>query len=124
MKTKEEIKQEIERLMNLKVYVLPYKITIPLKDVIKSLAKIYNLTKEESLINAIQEVKDFSKLNVQYSFAKKDAHFVEKLLLLDASGDVRPSINFGEVYGLITSYYKEKEKELINQDRGHLCLQK
>ena len=63
--------------------------------VIGMMRRIYQTTKEEELVNAIQSVKD---LYYDNSDLLSDALFLEKLIIFDASGQVIPPINLGDAY--------------------------
>jgi hypothetical protein len=80
-----------------KFCVLKYKIEISYNTLIEMMWKIYLITQEENLVNAIQEIKDL-RSNKDMNNILSDAYFLEKLILLEASGDIHPPLNIGEFY--------------------------
>ena len=80
-----------------KFYVLKCKIEISYATLVEIMWKIYSITQEENLINAIQEIKDF-RANKNMNNVVSDAYFIEKLILLEASGDIHPPLNIGDLY--------------------------
>jgi len=80
-----------------KFYVLKYKIEISYNTLIEMMWEIYLITQEENLVNAIQEIKDL-RSNKDMNNILTNTYFLEKLILLEASGDIHPPINVGEFY--------------------------
>jgi hypothetical protein len=80
-----------------KFYILRYKVEISYSTLIEMMLRIYSATQEENLVNAIQEIKDF-RANKDINNIVSDAFFLEKLILLEASGDIHPPLNIGELY--------------------------
>jgi len=80
-----------------KFYVLKYKVEISYSTIVEMMWRIYVTTQEENLINAIQEIKDL-RGNKNMNNIISDAYFIEKLILLEASGDIHPPLNIGDLY--------------------------
>jgi len=80
---------------NGKVKVLTLRMEMDFDVVIGMMRKLYQATKEEDLVNAIQSVKD---LCYNDSNLLSDALFLEKLIIFEASGQVIPPINLGDAY--------------------------
>ena len=80
---------------NSKVKVLTLRMEMEFDVVINMMRKLYQTTREEDLVNAIQSVKD---LYYDNSDLLSDALFLEKLIIFEASGQVIPPINLGEAY--------------------------
>ena len=80
---------------NGKVKVLTLRMEMDFDVVLAMMRKIYQTTKEEELVNAIQSVKDLYYGNHNLL---SDALFLEKLIIFEASGQVIPPINLGEAY--------------------------
>jgi len=80
---------------NGKVKVITLRMEMDFEVVIGMMRRIYQTTKEEELVNAIQSVKD---LYYDNSDLLSDALFLEKLIIFDASGQVIPPINLGDAY--------------------------
>jgi len=78
-----------------KVKVLTLRMEMEFDVVIGMMRKLYQATKEEDLVNAIQSAKD---LYYDNSDLLSDALFLEKLIIFEASGQVIPPINLGEAY--------------------------
>ena len=78
-----------------KVKVITLRMEMDFEVVIGMMRKIYQATKEEELVNALQSVKDlyYDDCNLL-----SDALFLEKLIIFEASGQVIPPINLGEAY--------------------------
>jgi len=81
--------------MTNKVKVLTLRMEMDFEVVLAMMRRIYQATKEEELVNAIQSVKDlyYNDCNLL-----SDALFLEKLIIFEASGQVIPPINLGEAY--------------------------
>jgi len=81
-----------------KVKVLTLRIEMDFDVVINMMRKLYQTTKEEELVNAIQSVKDlyYNDCNLL-----SDALFLEKLIIFEASVQVIPPINLGEAYNRV-----------------------
>jgi hypothetical protein len=81
--------------MTNKVKVLTLRMEMDFEVVIAMMRKLYQATKEEELVNAIQSVKDlyYNDCNLL-----SDALFLEKLIIFEASGQVIPPINLGDAY--------------------------
>jgi len=78
-----------------KIKVLTLRMEMDFDVVISMMRKLYQVTKEEELVNAIQSVKD---LYYNDSGLLSDALFLEKLIIFEASGQVIPPINLGDAY--------------------------
>ena len=78
-----------------KVKVLTLKMEMDFDVVLAMMKKVYNATKEEDLVNAIQSVKD---LYYNDHNLLSDALFLEKLIIFEASGQVIPPIDLGDAY--------------------------
>jgi len=78
-----------------KVKVLTLRMEMDFDVVISMMRKLYQTTKEDDLVNAIQSVKDlyYNDCNLL-----SDALFLEKLIIFEASGQVIPPINLGDAY--------------------------
>jgi len=87
---------------NSKVKVLTLRMEMDFDVVLAMMRKLYQITKEEELVNAIQSVKDlyYSDCNLL-----SDAVFLEKLIIFEASGQVIPPINLGEAYTRVVEEY-------------------
>ena len=81
--------------MTNKVKVLTLRMEMDFELVVSMMRRIYQATKEEELVNAIQSVKDlyYNDCNLL-----SDALFLEKLIIFEASGQVIPPINLGDAY--------------------------
>ena len=81
--------------MTNKVKVLTLRMEMDFEVVLAMMRRIYQATKEEELVNAIQSVKDlyYNDCNLL-----SDALFLEKLIIFEASGQVIPPINLGDAY--------------------------
>jgi len=81
--------------MTNKVKVLTLRMEMDFELVIAMMRRIYQATKEEELVNAIQNIKDlyYNDCNLL-----SDALFLEKLIIFEASGQVIPPINLGDAY--------------------------
>jgi hypothetical protein len=80
---------------NGKVKVLILRMEMDFEVVLAMMRRIYQATKEEELVNAIQSVKD---LYYGDHDLLSDALFLEKLIIFEASGQVIPPINLGDAY--------------------------
>ena len=80
---------------NGKVKVLTLRMEMDFDLVVTMMRRIYQTTKEEELVNAIQSAKD---LYYDNQGLLSDALFLEKLIIFEASGQVIPPINLGEAY--------------------------
>jgi len=78
-----------------KVKVITLRMEMDFELVLAMMNKLYQATKEEDLVNAIQSVKD---LYYNDSNLLSDAVFLEKLIIFEASGQVIPPIDLGEAY--------------------------
>jgi hypothetical protein len=78
-----------------KVKVLTLRMEMDFELVVSMMRRIYQATKEEELVNAIQNIKDlyYNDCNLL-----SDALFLEKLIIFEASGQVIPPINLGDAY--------------------------
>jgi len=78
-----------------KIKVLTLRMEMDFDLVVAMMRKIYQTTKEEELVNAIQSIKDlyYNDCNLL-----SDALFLEKLIFFEASGQVIPPINLGDAY--------------------------
>jgi len=99
-----------ERMQEQKFYVLKCKIEISYATLVEMMWKIYSITQEENLINAIQEIKDF-RGNKNMNSIVSDAYFIEKLILLEASGDIHPPLNIGEFYKDVIEIKKKEVQQ-------------
>jgi hypothetical protein len=81
--------------MTNKIKVLTLRMEMDFEVVLAMMRRIYQATKEEELVNAIQSVKDLYYGN--YNLLS-DALFLEKLIVFEASGQVIPPINLGDAY--------------------------
>jgi len=81
--------------MTNKVKILTLRMEMDFEVVIGMMRKVYQATKEEDLVNAIQSVKDLYYGNHDLL---SDTLFLEKLIIFEASGQVIPPINLGEAY--------------------------
>ena len=78
-----------------KIKVITLRMEMDFDVVINMMRKVYQTTKEEELVNAIQSVKD---LYYNDHNLLSDALFLEKLIIFEASGQVIPPIDLGEAY--------------------------
>ena len=88
-----------------KVKVLTLRMEMDFEVVLTMMRKVYQATKEEELVNAIQSVKD---LFYDDASLLSDALFLEKLIIFEASGQVIPPIDLGEAY-----------KNVVEEHAGH-----
>ena len=88
--------------MTNKVKVLTLRMEMDFELVVSMMRRIYQATKEEELVNAIQSVKDlcYNDCNLL-----SDALFLEKLIIFEASGQVIPPINLGDAYMRVVEEY-------------------
>jgi len=78
-----------------KVKILALKTEMDFETIVDMMKRIYQVTKEEDLLHAIQSVKD---LHYHDSSLLNDAMFLGKLIIFEASGQVISPINLGDIY--------------------------
>ncbi|MEM1668514.1 MAG: hypothetical protein QXM53_07650 [Thermofilaceae archaeon] len=98
------------------IYTNTGEVVVPRSVVINGLKEIYRLTQEEDIDVALDVMRTFYRKNEELATL---THFVSKLLHLDASGRVKPPINFGPTYDLAI---EEVNRESQNINRSYFNL--